>query len=184
MELTLPWQGVAPAPSMTDRAPKMAPHPLPVASLEIRPAQPADVPALLELLDGFARRGLVLPRTLEQVYRHMREFMVATAAGQVVGCAGLRVYHQTLAEVVGVAVAEGWQGEGIGRRVIGAVLEEARIFSIRRVFALTLQESFFRQLGFRAVELAEIPEKIAADRAEGIDRKYCLKTAMVRDFAP
>lgn len=184
MELTLPWQGVAPVLGMTDRALELAPRPRPVAPLEIRHARPADVPVLLELLDGYARRGLVLPRTLEQVYRHLREFMVATAAGQVVGCAGLRVYHQTLAEVVGVAVAEGRQGEGIGRRVIGAVLEEARIFSIRRVFALTLQESFFQQLGFRVIDLAEIPEKAAADRAEGIDRTCCMKTAMVRELGP
>jgi N-acetylglutamate synthase-like GNAT family acetyltransferase len=47
-----------------------------------------------------------------------------------------------------------------------------------------MRESFFRQFGFRNVELTEIPEKLEADRAEGIDRSACMKTAMVLDLVP
>lgn len=153
-------------------------------ALVIRRALPSDVPALRELLDGYARLGLVLPRTTESLYRHLREYVVAVESGKVVACAGLRIYHEGLAEVVGVAVAEERQGCGLGRRVVGAVLEEARQLSIRRVFALTLQVPFFEQLAFRAVSRDEVPEKVAVDRAEGIDRTLCMKTTMVRDFEP
>jgi amino-acid N-acetyltransferase len=153
-------------------------------SLVLRRAVPTDVPALQELLDRYARLGLVLPRAPESLYRHLREYQVAVEEMKVVACAGLRIYHQGLAEVVGVAVAESRQGRGIGRRIVRAVLEEARQLAIPRVFALTLQEPFFRQLGFSSISLEEIPEKLAADRAEGIDRSLCRKSTMIRALDP
>ncbi len=189
MELKHSWAGVTPVVGTAELALELMPAPqranthLPVA-FPIRRALPSDVPAILTLLDRYARLGLVLPRAPEVVYRQFREYLVATEDGVVVGCAGLRIYHQSLAEVVGVAVAEERQGQGIGRRVVSAVIDEARLLAIPRIFALTLQETFFRQLGFRTVPMGEVPEKIEADRAEGIDRARCMKTTMIRDLDP
>ena len=148
----------------------------------IRRAHPADVPAMAALLDEYARQGFVLPRTLEQVYRHMREYVVAVEGGRLLGCAGLRIHNARVGEVVGVAVAAGWQGMGVGRRLVESVVQEARELGMSRVFAMTLQEAFFHRLGFRTVPLAEVPEKIAADRADGIDRSKCMKITVVRDL--
>jgi amino-acid N-acetyltransferase len=184
MGLKLQYDVLAPMIGVADHTLGVTPSTWPIAVPTIRRAFPGDVPALLELLDRYARLGLVLTRTPAELYRNFRECFVAIDDGLIVGCAGLRIYHQTLAEVVAVAVAEGRQGQGIGRRVVGAVLEEARLLSLRRVFALTMRESFFRQFGFHDVELTEIPEKLEADRAEEIDRSACMKTAMVLNLAP
>jgi amino-acid N-acetyltransferase len=151
-------------------------------ALVLRRALPADVPALLDLLGRYAQLGLVQPRAPEALYRQFREYVVAVEGGEIVGCAGLRIYHQALAEVVGVAVREECQGRGVGRQVVSAVIDEARLLSIPRIFALTLQVPFFQQLGFHTAPLAEVPEKVAADLAEGIDRARCMKTTMVRDL--
>lgn len=148
----------------------------------VRRAMPADGPALCDLMDTYTRLGLLLPRTQEQVYRHLREYVVAVEDGVVVGCAGLRIYSEVLAEVVGVAIAATHHRKGIGRVLVEAVLEEARQLSIRRVFALTLQEQFFHRLGFRTVPMTEVPEKIAADKIEGIDRAKCMKATVVCDL--
>jgi amino-acid N-acetyltransferase len=148
----------------------------------IRRARPGDVPAMAALLDEYARQGFVLPRTLEQVYRHMREYVVAVDGGRLLGCAGLRIHNARVAEVVGVAVAAGWQGMGVGRRLVETVIQEARELGMSRVFAMTLREGFFHRLGFRTVPLAEVPEKIAADRADGIDRSKCMKITVVHDL--
>lgn len=150
--------------------------------VRVRGARPADVPAMMELLDEFARRGSVLPRTPAQLYRHIREFTVAVDATGVVGCVGLRLYSATLGELCALAVTDRCHGKGIGRRLVHAVVDEARDLSIRRLFALTLQESFFARVGFRTVPRAEIPEKIEADRLEGIDRTACRKVAVLRDL--
>lgn len=151
-------------------------------TVELRRALPADVPEIAVLLDAYARRGLVLPRAIDQLYRHVREFHVAVDAEGVAGCGGLRIYSPVLAEVTALAVAERWQGRRVGRRIVERLVEEARLFGVRRVFALTRQEPFFLRLGFRTIELEAIPEKLAADRDEGIDRAAHRKTAVVRDL--
>lgn len=148
-------------------------------SLRVRRAVPADVAGMVELLDGYAAQGLVLPRTADQVVRHFREFVIAEDAHGIVGCSGLRVYSPELGEVCALAVAERSQGTGVGRRMVEALLAEARMLRLRRVFAMTLQEGFFGRLGFVPVPLESIPEKVAADQAEGIDRLLCPKLAMV-----
>lgn len=175
------WAGKAPAIGVLGAASAGV---VEEAGIHIRRAEPADGPALLELFDHYTKLGLVLPRTPEMVYRHIREYVVAVEDGRVVGCAGLRIYHPGLAEVVGVAVACGQQGRGIGRLVVNAVIDEARRFGIGRLFALTLQESFFQQLGFRIAALEDVPEKIAADEADGIDRAKCMKTTVIMDLGP
>jgi hypothetical protein len=58
--------------------------------VKLREALPTDVDEMHALLEGFARRGLLLPRTVEEVYRNFREFVVAEHDGRVVGCAHRR----------------------------------------------------------------------------------------------
>ncbi len=148
----------------------------------LRGARPADAPELHALLDGFARQGLLLPRTPEQVCRHIREFTVAVDARGIVGCAGLRLYSPRLAEVCGLAVAERCHGQGLGRSLVEAVVAEAGQLGIRRVFALTLQEGFFQRQGFRIEPIATLPEKIAADCAGCARRTTCREIAVIRDL--
>jgi amino-acid N-acetyltransferase len=183
MDTLLQWGAAAPQFGAVERGSELlARRWVRPAALELRRAHPADVPAIADLLDRYARLGFVLPRAPEQIYRQIREFVVVVEGERVVGCGGLRIYNATLAEVVALAVAEEYQGKGVGRRIVEALLEEARMLAMRRVFALTLQETFFHQRGFRTVPMAEVPEKIAADKAEGIDRALCMKTTVVRDF--
>jgi amino-acid N-acetyltransferase len=148
----------------------------------IRPARMADIPQIADLLETYARLGLVLPRPIGMLYRHMREFLVAVEGERVIGCGALRLYSPVLAEVCALAVAESCRGKSVGRRIVEALVEEARAFGVRRVFAMTLQESFFNRLGFRTVPMTEVPEKIEADRQEGIDRAKCMKATVVRDL--
>ena len=148
----------------------------------LRRARPSDVGAMVELLEGYARQGLVLPRTPEQVIRHFREFVVVDDGRGLVGCAGLRVYSAELAEVCALAVDERCHGLGVGRRMVEALIAEARMLELRRVFALTLQEGFFLRLGFHPIPLESIPEKMAADRAEGIDRKRHPKVTVLLEI--
>jgi len=62
------------------------------------------------------------------------------------------------AELRSVAVSPDWRGLGLGRRIVGAVLEIARREG-RRVLCITLEPRFFSRLGFRRVPLATLPAK-------------------------
>src|SRR5690606_33075070 len=51
-----------------------AEEPLPAPLVLVRRARRSDLPAMMELLDRYARRGLLLPRTPEQVRRQLADF--------------------------------------------------------------------------------------------------------------
>jgi amino-acid N-acetyltransferase len=151
-------------------------------AVRLRAARLADVPAIQALLDGFARRGLLLPRTREQLYRNFREFVVAEDVEGIVGCGALRIYSPELAEIGALAVAERCHGRGIGRCIVDALVDEADALGVGRVFALTLQEGFFHRLGFRTGRVEEFPQKVAADCASCAKRATCIEITVVRDL--
>lgn len=153
-----------------------------VDPIALRRARPADVPAIQTLLDAYAARGLLFARPPDLLYRTVREYVVACDETGVVGCAGLRIHNAVSGEVGALAVAEHCHGRGIGRRMVEVLLEEAVALGLERVFALTLQEGFFHRLGFRTVPLEAVPEKIAADRLDGIDRSKHPKATVLLEL--
>jgi amino-acid N-acetyltransferase len=151
--------------------------------LRLRAAHPADMLHISELINGFAARGLMLPRVPEQIARHFREFVVVTDAdGHLLGCAALRVYTAQLAELVALAVAPEAQGRGVGRMLVERIEEEARAIGVGTVFALTLQELFFHRLGYRTVPRELFPLKVWADCRTCPTQDACEEIAVVREL--
>jgi amino-acid N-acetyltransferase len=141
--------------------------------IALRRAVPADAVHVHTLLQRFVERQILLPRTLEQVTGSIDDFVVATEDGRVVGSAALRRYSVDLAEVVALAVAEQLHGAGIGRRLVEALLAQARAAGVRRAFALTTEAAFFHRLGFATTSIAEFPQKVAADCSSCARRRSC-----------
>jgi amino-acid N-acetyltransferase len=139
----------------------------------LRRAEPADAAAVHALLEIFVARGLLLPRSVQQVQRTIRDYIVAIEGGRVVGSVALRYFSEQLAEVSALAVAEQLQGSGIGRRLVESVIIEARGLGLRRLFALTLQEGFFRRLGFTVASIGDFPQKVATDCSRCPRRTGC-----------
>ena len=135
-----------------------------MAAPVLRPAGLADVEAMADMINRFAARELMLPKSSAELFRAFREYVVFTGpTGEVVACAGLRIYSGEMAEIVGLAVHEDWQRRGLGPRLVAHLLEEGRRVGVRRVFAMALQPGFFEALGFRAIPREWLPEKVAAD---------------------
>jgi len=154
-----------------------------VPDVELRSAHRSDVPAMHELLSGYARMGRLLPRTIEQVAAERRQYVVAIENGRVVGCAALRVYDAGLAEVCALAVAASYQGRGLGRLLVQHLLDVAARRGIARVLALTLEDGFFERLGFERAGMAEFPQKYARDCASCARRATCPEVAVVYETA-
>ncbi len=138
----------------------------------IRKARIPDTKAIHKLLADYAREGLMLPRSLSDLYETIRDFYVFEDSGHVVGTVCLHVCWEDLAEVRSLAVASESGRQGIGRQLVTACLDEAKQLGLRRVFALTYQQDFFEKLGFDLIEKSELPHKIWAD---------CLKCAKFPD---
>ncbi len=139
----------------------------------LRPAVPADLPLILELL---RQAGLVEASVPE----HLTTFIVAEDAGRVVGSAGLEVYGD-VALLRAVAVAREHRGRGVGRRLVESALTEARHRRLRQVVLLTETAApFFRRLGFQEVERAALDPRFAAS-AEFGEGSCATAVAMIKE---
>ena len=138
-------------------------------SLEVRPAQLSDVSALLRLINGYASQSMMLPRTEVELCEGLRDFLVASEHGKLVGCGALHFYTQHMSELRSLAVAPEKARSGVGQKVAGALLGQARAFGVDVVIVFTYVPGFFEKLGFQLVDRAALPLKIWKD---------CLKCPM------
>ena len=119
-----------------------------------------DVPQMHQLVNYFADKGLMLPRSLSEIYESIRDYFVVRQGELVIACAALHVSWSDLAEVKSVAVAEESQQQRIGAQLLEACLQEARELGIPTVFCLTYQPTFFEKFGFSQVDKMELPRKV------------------------
>lgn len=156
----------------------------PDSAVAVRPATLADVEAMHALQADFVAQRILLARSVEQIRAAIDRYVVAVADGAIVGTGMLKLYSAELAEVCALAVAPAWQKHGVGRRIVSALVADAHALGIRRVIALTLQDSFFHRLGFTTTALSRLPEKVAADCKVCPKRHACDEIAVVRELAP
>lgn len=128
----------------------------------IRPARMGDVKEIHALLKHFAGKGLLLGRSISSLYDQLRDFVVYDDNG-VHGVCALHICWDNLAEIRSLAVAEDWQGRGIGESLVRVCLDEAKRLEISDVFTLTYQAPFFRKLGFTEIDKRDLPHKIWSD---------------------
>jgi amino-acid N-acetyltransferase len=144
----------------------------------IRKAILQDARQIHKLLLNYAKDGLVLPRSLMEIFEAIRDFYVFVDNERVVGAAALNICWEDLAEVRSLVVHEDFGGRGIGRHLVEACISEARQLGIGRVFALTYQQTFFEKLGFAVIEKSELPQKIWGDCIKCAKFPECDEIAM------
>ncbi len=131
--------------------------------LPVRKASLRDIPQLLALINSFAAKGIMLPRTEFELAENIRDFVVIGHGEQLVAACALHIYSPTAAEIRSLAVNPGWQSHGLGRKMVEALEAEARAFGLVSLFAFTYVEGFFRKLGYETVERGELPLKAWKD---------------------
>jgi amino-acid N-acetyltransferase len=147
----------------------------------VRKARPADVPAIAELVHGYADEHVMLPRTPEDVMLALDDYVVAVdGRGRVLGCGALREYSPSVAEVASIAVAREAQGQGVGRSVVARVEELARVRGYADVFLVTVTPGFFESLGYVRVGRASYPEKRCPHEVSMASCAECEKVCMWR----
>lgn len=114
----------------------------------IRQATEADLAAIEELIEQFVENGKLLRRTFRELEDLMETFFVAEYEGKLVGCVGLDIYNQKLAEIRSLAVSPDVQGMGVGKRLVRACVELANERDIFEIMAISSSEDFFRRCGF------------------------------------
>jgi len=158
----------------------------------IRPATIHDVPRIQEIISSHAELGKMLFKSLAQLYESMRDFAIyeldsetggdegRASPGRVVGCCALSIVWADMAEIRSLAVDDEFRGRGIGRRLVDWAVDEARRLQIRRLMALTYEQTFFEKSGFEVVPKDSLPLKVWSDCVRCPKRDGCDEIAMVR----
>jgi argininosuccinate synthase len=143
-----------------------------------RRAKLADVGAIHQINERFARRGILLSRTPEEIAEQIGTFRVSELDGEVVGIAALRDFGDGVGELRSLAVADAAQGRGMGEMLVRAIVRDAREAGMGQLYVLTANPGYFALHGFTELAWEEVPEVLDADRASGIARRRW-NTAMV-----
>ena len=156
-------------------------------AIHVVKAEVGDAQAIHDLINLYAQRGDMLPRTMGEVYENLRDFFVAcqeTAAGRrFLGCVALHIVWSDLAEVKSLAVPEEAQTRGLGSMLVNAAVEEAGELGLERVFALTYRPAFFERLGFVQADVMTLPRKVWNECYRCPKFPSCNEIALVRDLA-
>jgi amino-acid N-acetyltransferase len=144
-------------------------------------ASVADAKAIHDLVNTFARKGEMLPRTMAEVYENLRDFyVVRDDSHEAVACGGLHILWEDLAEIKSLAVREDLQGQRLGARIVAACLDEAREIGLTTAFALTYRPGFFERLGFIQADVMTLPRKVWGECYRCPKFPGCNEIAMVR----
>ncbi|MHB8881666.1 MAG: N-acetyltransferase [Thermodesulfovibrionales bacterium] len=131
--------------------------------MKIRRAKLGDIREIQKLVNEFARREEMIPRSINELYENVRDFHIAEEGDKIVGVCALHILWDDLAEIRSLAVMKDHQSRGIGRKLVRRCLSDAKLLGASRVFVLTYRPSFFRELAFKEVDKAALPQKIWGD---------------------
>src|ERR1035437_5462117 len=101
--------------------------------LVVRKAAMYDIPAILDLINGYAAKGLMLPRTEFELSEAIRDFTVVASEADLLGCGALHFYTPTTGEVRSLAVREEAKTHGVGRRLVEGLVQEAQDYELEAV---------------------------------------------------
>jgi amino-acid N-acetyltransferase len=121
---------------------------------------------MLRLLNHFAAQNVMLPRTEASVRQSLDDWLLAaedaptTSTPAVLGCGAVLHLTPTLGELRSLAIHPSHQGQGVGSRLVHALVELARARAYHQLCALTLRPSFFTRLGFHIVDRWSLRPKV------------------------
>lgn len=150
----------------------------------VRKAGMRDIQPILDLINSYAAKGIMLPRTEFELSENIRDFSVAYTGGRLVGCGALHFYSPVMGEVRSLAVAPEERTHGIGMQLIEALVREAESYTLDALFAFTYVPGFFAKMGFHEVERGELPLKAWKDCLRCPKFNSCDEIAVVRILAP
>ncbi|HHX50191.1 MAG TPA: N-acetyltransferase [Clostridia bacterium] len=146
----------------------------------LRKAHIKDIESIQNLVNHYAGQGLMLPRSLNSICQCLREFIVAEDEGKIIGAGALHIIWMDLAEIRSLAIVPERVKNGLGMKIVEALIDEARKLGIPRVFTLTYQPGFFVKCGFEEISKELLPQKAWKDCLDCVKFPNCDETALWR----
>ena len=148
--------------------------------MKIRKAVFRDVEEIHKLVNDYADKGLMLPRSRNVLYETLREIVLAEEDGRVVGVGALHLIWDELAEIRALAVAPEFAGAGLGRQIVESLTKEAEELGVKTLFSLTYQDGFFAKMGFSEIPKEKLPHKVWKECINCPKFPNCDEIAMIK----
>ena len=147
----------------------------------IRKAKVSDIKAIHSLLLNYSETGVLLGRSLSDLYDQIRDFYVSVDDEKNIleGICGLHVCWDDLGEIRSLAVKDEYKGQSLGLELVNACIREAEDFGLNKLFVLTYVPEFFKKLGFENVDKKVLPHKVWADCMNCVKFPDCDEEAMM-----
>ncbi|MFH1282138.1 MAG: N-acetyltransferase [bacterium] len=129
-------------------------------TMRIKKAVVKDIPAIYKIINNAAKKDLMLPRAFSELYENLQCYFAAKIDSKVVGCCALQISWKDLAEIKSLAVDNKFQKKGIGRLLVRACLDEAKVLGAKKIFCLTYVSEYFSKFGFRKISKHSLPHKV------------------------
>ena len=97
----------------------------------------------------------------------------------ILGACGLKVVWGDLAELYALAVSPAARGQGLGKMLAQACIDEAKQLGIPRLMALTYEQEFFAKLGFETIDRQQLPLKVWSECIGCSKNQACDEIAML-----
>jgi len=126
----------------------------------IRPAVPEDIPGIIELIQPLENQGVLVQRPRAALARevHAGFFYVFTRDSAILGCAMLRRYSQTSAELGCLVVSPQYRRQGTGDALLGFLERTAVAAGVAQLFVLSTNTmQWFLERDFDEVQLSDLP---------------------------
>lgn len=138
-----------------------------------------DAEAIRHLMGEYARSGIILERSIEDIRASLGSFLIAKHDTQVIGIVSRHDYGQKLVEIRSLAVEKEYSGMDIGATLLESMISLIRNEDDMKIFALSYAPGFFKKNGFIEVPKGSLPEKIWKDCISCPDKDNCGETALI-----
>lgn len=131
----------------------------------VRPATPADMPGIVQLLEPLEQQGILIKRSPDQLERDLTHFFVLETEGNIIGCAAIYPFPENgTAELAALAVNPFYRDGGRGERLLEYAEARARAAGLRQLFVLSTRTThWFIERGFTESALGSLPERRQAN---------------------
>jgi N-acetylglutamate synthase-like GNAT family acetyltransferase len=117
------------------------------------------VKQLIELMQPFVDDGKLLSRSYEQLSEAIDEFVFIEDTGQIIACAGLRVYKsEKMGEIYALTVNKSFHNTGTSIKLMKKLIQKASDLDLDSIFALSKYGGrFFFRHDFAEVDVSSLP---------------------------
>ena len=144
-------------------------------------AKISDIADMQALVVDEVAKGIILPRSEDEIANNIRSYVLAKDDGKLVGYTALHIHSKKLAEIRSLIVNSDYRGKNIGADMVKFAINEAKELGIEEeILSLTYLPDFFRKLGFKEINKESIPDhKIWTDCIKCIHFPVCNEVALV-----